>query len=186
MRMTQSAFDATGFFRFDLANGSIKSREGEQLALIPVDLLDGLEPGEQTKRSSMAFGKTHGKRFAEIIAQLEEPPGVEILADHLGGLTAVFGLGRSAVEIRGNAILFRLKSGREMSDGVVTLLTGFLAGFMSEIEPETTFEILHMQTDDDGDLFWAGNPKAINQVKDWLADGVKPMEALWLLSEEGR
>ena len=184
--MTQSAFDATGFIRFDLANGSIISREGEQLALIPVDLLDALEPGEKTKQRSVAFGKTHGKSFAKIIAGLTEPPGVEMLADHLGGLTAVFGLGKSAVEIRGNAILFRLKSGRKMSDGVVTLLTGFLAGFMSEIEPETTFEILHMQVDDDGDLFWAGNPRAIKKVNDWLADGVKPMEALWLLSEEGR
>lgn len=184
--MTQSAFDATGFLRFDLANGSIRSREDEQLALVPVDLLDALEPGEQTRRRSVAFGKTHGKRFAEIIARLTEPPGVEVLAEYIGGLTAVFGLGRSAVEIRGNAILFRLTSGREMSAGVVTLLTGFLAGFMSEIEPETAFDILHMQVDDDGDLFWAGNPKAIDRVKDLLTDGVKPMEALWLLSEEGR
>ena len=184
--MTKSAFDATDFFRFDLANGSIKSREGEQLALVPVDLLDALAPGEQTTRRAAAFGKTHGERFGEIVAGLAEPPGVEVLADYLGGLTAVFGLGRLAVEIRGDAILFRLTSGREMSDGVVTLLTGFLAGFMSEIEPETNFETLHMQANDDGDLFWAGNPKAIDQVKDWLADGVKPMEALWLLSEEGR
>lgn len=175
--MSYPAFDAAGAVQFDLDSGTIRSTTDERLALLPVELLSLLEPGDDLHRAAREWGASHGRRLAALIAAGDDPTSLDLLADHLGGTLTVAGLGRFTVEIRGDALLLRISNRSASSGGRTALLTGFLAGYLSELDP-SGFEVLPLSSDADGELFWAGNPTAMKQVIEWLEQGVAPLEAL--------
>jgi hypothetical protein len=182
--MSQTAFDASGFVRFDLARGRIRSAADEDLALVPLRLLGLLPPGDGLVAAGREWGRIHGERLAR--AGREAP--IETLADALGGALAVAGLGRLALETRGDALLFRVApAGDTLPDESAAgrdLLVGFIAGFLTALEP-AGFEVVELCRDSGSRLFWAGNPAAAGRVRAWIAGGVEPLQALDRLAQGG-
>jgi hypothetical protein len=182
--MNQTAFDASGFVRFDLASGGIRSVADESLALVPRRLLGLLEPGAGLDAAAREWGRAHGERLARTG---REAP-VETLADTLGGVLAVAGLGRVTIETRGDALLLRAVApdGSREAEPAATrdLLAGFVAGFLTAVDP-AGFEVLTLSESGGERLLWAGSPAAVARVRAWMKDGVEPMQALDRLSRGG-
>lgn len=186
--MSYPAFDAAGAVTFDLESGSISSAGDERLALLPVELLALLEPGDALHRAAQSWGAVHGRRLSALIAAGSEPTTLDLLAEHLGGALTVAGLGKLRLEVRGDALLLRVKPPTagppKGSGGRTALLAGFLAGYLNALEP-LGFEVLPLPGTADGELYWAGNPTAMKQVIAWLDDGVSPLGALSRLDRGG-
>ncbi|MFO8073353.1 MAG: hypothetical protein R6V85_15925 [Polyangia bacterium] len=185
--MDQLAFDAGGFVRIDISTGEIRSAAEERLALLPAGVVASLQPGEALSGEARRWGEIHGKRLANKIAEGHERAEIEVLAEHLAGVLAVAGLGRAALEIRGDALLLRLHSpagGSAGTGGRRALVAGFLAGYLSALEP-AGFDAIHLLEKDTEELFWAGAPAAVERVDAWLAQGVDPLAALDRLAEGG-
>jgi hypothetical protein len=186
--MSQTAFDASGFVRFDLASGRIRSAADETLALVPRRLLDLLAPGGTLVAAARDWGRVHGERLAAAARKPGDPAPIEALADALGGVLAVAGLGRVTVETRGDALLFRAVTpgGSPESGAAPTrdLLAGFIAGFLTAIGP-AGFDVLPLSGTADEQLLWAGNPTAVARVRAWVDGGDEPLQALDRLSRGG-
>jgi hypothetical protein len=186
--MNQTAFDASGFVRFDLASGRIRSAADETLALLPRRLLGLLAPGGQLVAAARDWGRIHGERLAPAARDPREPAPIEALAEALGGVLAVAGLGRATVETRGDALLFRVTepSGSLEAESAVNrdLLAGFVGGFLTAIDP-AGFDVLPLSGTAGEHLLWAGSPAAVARVRAWLAEGEEPLRALDRLSRGG-
>jgi hypothetical protein len=143
--MSHPAFDAAGFVTFDLEKGSIRSPGDEPLTLLPVGLVSLLEPSDELEQSARAWGEVHGKRLADALGGSDEPASVNLLADYLGGSLTVTGLGRIGIEIRGDALMFRIaaQDAPAGSAGRLALITGFLGGYLSALGPNE-FAVLHV------------------------------------------
>ena len=186
--MSYPTFDAAGAVKFDLDSGTISSSEDDRLALLPVEMLSMLEPGDDLHQAARRWGESHGRRLAAVIAAGSEPTTLDLLVDHLGGAVTVAGLGKFTLEIRGDALLLRISQrGNEApaaSAGRTALIAGFLAGYLNALDG-IGFEVLPLASDATGELFWAGNPTAMKQVIEWLEQGVAPLDALDRLGQGG-
>jgi len=182
--MSQTAFDASGFLRFDLESGRIRSAMEEDLTLVPRRLLGLLTPGERLVAAGREWGRLHGEGLAR---EKREAP-IEVLADSLGGLLAMAGMGRVSVEIRGDALLLRAAppadSTPETAAASRDLMAGFIAGFLTGIDP-AGFDVLTLSGDSGEQLFWAGGPRAVARVRGWMTEGMEPLAALDRLSRGG-
>ncbi|MDD5309477.1 MAG: hypothetical protein PHU25_19340 [Deltaproteobacteria bacterium] len=182
--MTDSVFDAAGFLTFDLAAGELRSRENERLVVIPAETLDALPVGQALEQTWRRWGRLHGASLAAHLRKVGGRPGIEVLADHLGGSLAALGLGKISVEIRGDALVFRLtenKSGRA-SPASRDLLSCFLGGYLEAIGPDR-FEVLPLDEQGRGALFFAGCTEAVGKVRGWVEQGAGALEAVERLSK---
>jgi hypothetical protein len=184
--MSHPAFDPAGFVRFDLSNGTIRSSAEEPLALIPADVVSMLEPGNDLDMAARNWGATHGKRLADVLAGTDEPSTMDLLAEYLGGSLTTAGLGRLSIEIRGDALLFRIEAGDSatQSAGRRALIAGFIAGYLEAVGP-AAFGVVHLGGDESADMFWAGNPDAARQLQSWLEQGMEPTAAVDRLGRGG-
>jgi len=180
--MHHLAYDAAEFAAFNLETGQISSRENEQLALIPTDVLAALTPNDDLNKATRAWGETHGKRLKEVITY-ENAQELESLANHIGGALAVFGFGKGSVEIRGSALLFKVQT--TSRSAMSPLLPGFLGGFLTALNPEHDFEVIHLESNDTEEILWAGNPSAVSKMKKLLEAHDNPFDALDQLAKEG-
>ena len=192
--MSNPAFDAAGFLHFDLENGTIRSPGDEQLALLPVELISNLAPNDKLPGASRKWGELHGKRLADHLnlKDSKETAGIDVLASYLSGSLAVAGLGQVSLEIRSDALLFCVAKSKDsaLSPCLKTLLCGFFAGYISVLIPAYSFDVIFLAEQNNGSLFFAGNPQATQKVQLWLQDGKNISEALELLAaikqEEGK
>ncbi len=182
--MDQLGFDAQGFVKFDLETGLISSQGQEQLTLVPPPVLAALEPGDKLDSAAKRWGMVHGEKLHASLLKSDTEPGVEVLADHLGGTAAVLGMGRLSVEIRGDALMFRAHSDADQasSKGLNALLGGFLAGYVSALIGQS-LQVLPLGVSDGDQLFFAGNPEAVTKVRDLIEEGIPPLSAIGRLSE---
>ncbi len=182
--MDQPVFDAAAFVAFDLKAGMIFSAAKEPLALVPLDVLETLAPGNQLDEAAHRWGSIHGERLALTVASAGDSVGVDVLAEHVGGTVAALGMGRVSVEIYGDALMFRaqVEGKQDASDGRDALLSGFLAGFVSALTTES-FDVLLIDQAAQSKLFWAGNPDAVRRVRRWIEDGIEPLAAIGRLSK---
>jgi hypothetical protein len=185
--MPGPAFDAADYVQFDLRAGAIRSRDDDALVLVPRELLGG----EALGRSARTFGETRGKRFAAWAASRtgQDPLALDALADSVDGALAVLGFGRTEIEIRGDALLFRIKGAAEgATEATVALLGGFLGGFLSALDPEMRFEAAHLGASAGGPdeiVFLVGNADALRRVARSIADGEAPYAAIEKIHREG-
>jgi len=180
--MAHQSFDAAGAVRFDLENGSIGFGESKDLALFPIELFETLSPTPQMIDSSRDWGAAYGSKLAQIISNRQEDAEVELLSEYVRGVLAILGFGRAKMEIRGNALLFRLlsKDKKEISTFMQDLVAGFLGGYLSALREDQPFEVLPLFHD----VYFAGNRSSVEQVKVLLNQGTEPFAALDLLAKE--
>lgn len=171
--MDKPVFNATSFVDINLATGAITSSADDRLALVPKGILKALKPGDDLARAAFQWGKQHGQQLAK---HASTGLGMEALASFLSGTIAAFGMGRLRIEIRNNALLFRA---RGVGDGDVEatltlgeseLLEGFLAGYLSALG-EQPFCVIHVGEENGDQLFFAGNPTVVGEVRKLPAQG---------------
>jgi len=184
--MSHPAFDAAGLVKFDLGSGTIRSTGEEPLALIPTDVVSMIEPSEDLDKAARRWGALHGGLLAEVLFDAEEPSNVDMLAEYLGGSLTTTGLGRLAIQIRGDALMFSITGGERtaVSPGRRALLAGFLAGYLEALGP-AAFGVVHLSGEGSNDVFWAGNPDAARQIQSWLEQGLDPLSAVDRLAQGG-
>lgn len=181
--MDSQYFDAAGFLSFNLADGEVRGASSEQLALIPYEMLASLEPGDALVNAARGWGEQHGSRLARAIEDGGRPSGVEALAEHLGGTLAVLGMGKCRVEIRGAALLFRMSAtSSATAAGQRSLVSGFIGGYLSAVADQQ-FEVIGLGENRGDDLYWAGNPDAVEQIARQIEGGSEPLEAITALVE---
>jgi hypothetical protein len=189
--MAGPAFDAANYVQFDLQKGAIRSRDDDALVLVPRELLNALAIGDELERSARAIGEARGKRFAAWSAARTavEPMALDALADGVDGALAVLGFGRTAVEIRGDALLFKIRgAGKRAARATAAFLGGFLGGYLSALDPEMRFDAAHLGPDagsPDDLVFFAGSGEAVKRVAQWIGGGTEPYAAIERLHREG-
>lgn len=184
--MEKTVFDAASFVEIDLTQGAISSAAQDRLALVPTQILRALEPGDALDEAALEWGKTHGRLLAEQIDIDTETTSLELLASHLGGTLAAFGMGRMSLEIQGAALMFRTagRDGAPPAKGVCALLEGFLAGYLSALG-ERLFSVVYLGLDGEDGLFWAGNPALSDEVRRLAGQGMAPSRVIGTLMERG-
>ena len=174
--MSKPVFDAESFVEINLSDGTISSREKDRLALISSEILKILPPSDDLRKAAAEWGRCHGAGLDRQLKTDAEEAGIEALAQHLGGTLATLGLGCIKLEIRRDALLFRSSLGTTDSstDGQRTLLTGFLAGYLSALTGRL-FEIVDLGNDGSERLFWALSPEAAPDARAALESGAAPL-----------
>jgi hypothetical protein len=189
--MAGPAFDAANYVQFDLQAGAIRSRDDDALVLIPRELLAALSLGDELDRSARAIGETRGKRFAAWASARsgQEPLPLDALADGVDGALAVLGFGRTEIEIRGDALLFKVKgAAKGASKASAAFLGGFLGGYLSALDPEVRFDAVHLGPSAGGPeeaVFLAGSAESVRRVAQWISGGADPVTAIERLHREG-
>jgi hypothetical protein len=190
--MAGPVFDAAGYVRFDLHAGSVGTRDGDDLVLVPLELLGVPVLGGELASAARSMGEARGVRFAAWAATSSgaEPLGLEALAQNLDGALAVLGFGRTEIDVRGDALLFRVRGRCDVagSEALGPFLCGFFAGFVSAIDPSMPFDVVYIGTEAGGTddaVFFAGNPDAVERMNRWLGEGVDPYDAIQRLHTEG-
>jgi len=189
--MARPAFDAASYVQFDLQAGAIRSRDDDALVLVPRELLAALTLGDELERVARSIGEARGKRFAAWAAARTavEPLALDALADGVDGALAVLGFGRTEIEIRGDALLFKVKGAAKGSSAASTaFLGGFLGGYLSALDPEMRFGAVHLgpkAAGPDDVVFLAGSTEVLKRVARSIAGGVEPYKAVERLHGEG-
>ena len=181
--MAELIFDANGFLQVDLQRGIITSPGNEHLALVPVEVIAALERSEAVDQAIEQWGRIHGDRLAATLGQTGEAAGMETLAEYISGTLAAMGMGMVRIEIRGNALMFRAGYMPEGDTAVCIdlLLTGFISGYLGALA-KRKFEVISIGKSGGEQLFWAGNPQAVDQVRRWIDEGTAPLESVERLS----
>ncbi len=180
--MDKSHFDAAAFVQFNLDNGMISSSVKEQqLTLLPIEILAAFTPGKELEKVANQYGHLNGEQLLENVPQDSAPMGMETLADHLGGTTAVLGMGRLSLEIRGDALLFRVRSDTDpkivSSPGYQVFVCAFWGGYLSALA-KRRFDVALLEDSGDSQRYFAGNPEAVDKVCGWRTEGVEPSAAI--------
>lgn len=190
--MAGPVFDAADYVRFDLPAGAVGSRDGDDLVLVPLELLGVPVHGGELASAARAMGEARGVRFAAWAATSAgaNPLGLEALAEAVDGSLAVLGFGRTEIDVRGDALLFRVRGRCDVGgyEALGAFLCGFFAGFVSALDPSKQFDVIYLGPgggEAEEAVFFAGNPDAVDRVNGWLADGVEPYDAILRLHAEG-
>ncbi len=181
--MSFPAFEATGFVNFKLKTGSIHTKDEEKMALLPIEFLQSIAPTEELDEAARRFGNSQGAKLLSEMQKENSSLGMEILVNHLGGALAVLGLGKTKIELFGDALTFHVQHNdpQRMPPAITAIIQGFIAGFLSSLKTDSQFEVIAI---DDAPLikrFWAGNPIAAKKLRKLLEEGKQPIEALTLL-----
>ena len=189
--MAGPVFDAADYVQFDLQAGAIRSRDDDALVLVPRELLAALTLGDELEKAARAVGEIRGKRFAAWSAarSAKEPLALDALADGVDGALAVLGFGRTEIEIRGDALLFRVKgAAKGASKASTAFLGGFLGGYLSALDPEMRFDAVPLGPaagSPEAVVFLAGSADAVKRVAKSIAGGESPYAAIGKLHGAG-
>jgi hypothetical protein len=190
--MAGLVFDAADHVRFDLGAGVIRTRDGDPLVLVPWGLLGerGLE--REIAKSARNLGWARGKLFAQRAATSfgAQPLEIDALARNIDGELAVLGFGRTEIDLRGDALLFRVRGrdGESVSEELADFLGGFLSGYISAIDSEMPFEVSYLGAAAGARneaVFFAGNKDAAARVTGMLGEGIAPYSAIERLHRDG-
>ena len=184
--MTQYAFDAAGFVTFDLANGTIRSKNMESLTLVPLSLIAKLPLSPVLLEESKSWGFKQGKVLADILGNKSNAE-MDVLVDYLSGELAVMGFGRISIKIYGEALLFEVTATDSvlLTDTIKAVLGNFLKGYMKALMPTLSFEIVPLTNGEQSELFFVGNKSAIKQIQLDIKNGISPMSSIERIMEKG-
>ena len=185
--MDKSSFDAAGSVQFNLENGKISSAVKEkQLTLLPIEILTALKPGGEIEKVANQYGHLHGKHLLDNLPPSDTPMGVEALADHLAGTTAVLGIGRLRLEIQGDALLLCVRSETDpkivSSQGYQSFVCEFWGGYLSALA-KRRFDVLMLDETAGDQRYFVGNPDSVEKVRGWTEKGVEPSVAMEKLAK---
>ena len=181
--MDKPVFDGAAFVSIDLDTGQVSTKEHDRLALVTKEILSLLAPSAELLSAAKGWGETHGKSLNRQVDPGQA--GIESLASHLGGTLAVFGMGRVALELRHDALLFRVSEEEAtFTDGMAMVISGFLSGYI-EVVSGRSFQVLDLGAVGADRIFWAANPGAVDEVKRAIGRGTRPLEAIDALGMGG-
>lgn len=152
--MEEPRFDPGGFFEFDLANGTVKTREGARIVMFSEAVVGPLvsaavRAGDVTAIRSL--GHDIGKH-ARASLQTATDTSIETVLGHAASSVALFGWGRMGFERWGQALIVTLQSMPQLdahSLSVAALLGGLLTALHGEdvacvpISKTGSFAVVH-------------------------------------------
>jgi hypothetical protein len=109
--MTEPSFDPGGFFQFDLAKGSVRSRGGGRVLLVSESVLSPLI-NTAVAHGDLTAVRSLGSQLGSIVASsFETPPNglapAQVIG-HAGAVMSLFGWGRLRLEQWGDALVLHV------------------------------------------------------------------------------
>jgi membrane protein YqaA with SNARE-associated domain len=109
--MTEPSFDPGGFFQFDLAKGSVRSRGGGRVLVVSESVLAPLintavAHGDLTAVRSL--GSQLGSMVASSLGATPNAQSPAQVIGHAGGVMSLFGWGRLRLEQWGDALVLHV------------------------------------------------------------------------------
>ena len=128
------AFDAGGFFEFDLATGSVKDRDGERVVVLTEAVFTPLVQSAVASGDLTALRELGGALGERVKALVSGTRGASPSAvfDAIAGHLAVFGWGRLQVQRWGDALALRLKDAPAHDEHGLAV-SALLGGVMSAL-----------------------------------------------------
>lgn len=110
--MAEAQFDPGGFFKFDLAQGSVRARGGGRVILLSDTVLAPLiatavNNGDLT--AVRALGSQLGQMLADELPGDEQSLLPEVVTGHAAALMALYGWGRLQLERWGDALVLEVE-----------------------------------------------------------------------------
>jgi membrane protein YqaA with SNARE-associated domain len=110
--MTEPSFDPGGFFQFDLAKGSVRSRGGGRVLLVSENVLSPLintavAHGDLTAVRSL--GSQLGSIVAASLGATPSNMSPSQVIGHAGSVMSLFGWGRLRLEMWGEALVLHVE-----------------------------------------------------------------------------
>jgi hypothetical protein len=175
--MDKPVFDSAAFISIDLNTGLISTPGQDKLALVSNDILALVPQSDELSRAANLWGEKHGTALSQRTDV--QSAGIEVLSTHLGGTLAALGMGRIYLEIRHDALVFRIIGGysKEATDAKIAILLGFITGYLTVVSGHP-FAALDLGEKDGDRLVWVGNPDAVKQVRRSMSKGRPPLAAI--------
>jgi hypothetical protein len=111
--MTDPNFDPGGFFQFDLAHGSVRSRGGSRVLVLTEDVLAPLIR-TAVRNGDLTAVRSLGSQLGRVIAASLEMPATKLPAatviGHAAGVMSLYGWGRLRLEQWGDALVLTVES----------------------------------------------------------------------------
>lgn len=181
--MTNLAFDPTGFFEFDLAQGAVRTRAGERVVMVSESVLARLVSAA-VKNQDLTAVRRLGRQLGEIAAQsLPEPSPAGSPESILGlaaGVLGVFGWGRLELDRWGDALLARIDDLPTL-DGDHLAVAALLGGLFSVLAER---EVACVPIGG-GASFIVVEPSIAEQIWKWSRTGRSLAEIVSSLGPEG-
>jgi hypothetical protein len=110
--MTEPSFDPGGFFQFDLAKGSVRSRGGGRVLLVSENVLAPLI-NTAVSQGDLTAVRSLGSQLGAIVASSlgASPGGLEPaqVVGHAGSVMSLFGWGRLRLEQWGDVLVLHVE-----------------------------------------------------------------------------
>jgi len=128
------AFDAGGFFEFDLATGSVKDRGGERVVVLTESVFTPLVQSAVASGDLTALRELGGALGERVKAMVPSTQGASpsTVFDAVAGHLAVFGWGRLEVQRWGDALALRLNDAPAHDEHGLAV-SALLGGVMSAL-----------------------------------------------------
>lgn len=181
--MQTPRFDPGGFYEFNLASGSVRTRDGERVVVVAEDTLGALVALAVGNGDDLGALRSLGERLgAHARTSLGDDPGgatPEAVLGHSASVLALFGFGRVSMERWGDAIVLRVASSPEL-DATGAAAGRLLSGFFSKV---TDRRVGCIPLGDSS--FLLGDPEIADAVSGWAQQGLGVGEIIGRLAPEG-
>jgi hypothetical protein len=135
--MTEPSFDPSGFFQFDLANGSVSAHGGPRVLMLSESVLAPLVR-MAVEQNDLTSVRGLGSELGTLVGRsLGGQPGarsaIEVIG-HAGGILSLFGWGRLRLEQWGDALVLHVEGLPPLDEdnlAVAALLGGMFSGLCS-------------------------------------------------------
>lgn len=175
--MSTPRFDPGGFYEFNLAQGAVRTRDGERVVVVSEATLAALVGGNADAGSPLsALGSKLGGQAKASLGGDASGASPEVVMGHATSVLALFGLGRVSLERWGDAMVLSVSSAPEMGS---ERLADVLSGFFSELGGADVRCIPVAETQ-----FLVADPEISDAVSGWAKQGTSVGEIVSRLGVE--
>ncbi|MDH5491197.1 MAG: hypothetical protein OEY14_04535 [Myxococcales bacterium] len=168
--MADSIFDATGFYRFEMDEGAIRTRQNARVMVLSdtaVATLVSTAVRAGDLRAVRTLGKILGEHASASLGGEVRDQTPEVLLSHAAGTLAVFGWGRLRLEQWGSALVTYVEDVPLLDEGQLAL-AALLGGLFSALSER---DVACVPVD--GERFLIVSPTIAEQVWTWAAEGAE-------------
>ena len=163
-------FDPAGFYEFDLAQGSVRSRDGSRVILLSDHALAPLVAAAVASGDLKAvrrLGRALGQLVESSLSGEAREQGPDQVLSHCATVLALFGWGRLRAERWGRALVIHLDHSPTLDEGQLAV-AALLGGMLSELGGD---EVACVPIGDHGGVFLLLHPGVAEEVWNWSREG---------------
>lgn len=180
--MDASKFDPGGFYEFQLAHGTLKTRDGVRAIAISASIFADFVKA-LVERGDVAALKTWGAELGGqvgfVAGQRIDGLSPEAVMESVSTVLALSGLGRATLERFGDLAVLRLDAALEF-DGATGAYSALFEGLFESLA-DADLACVPMAHDA---RFALVHPSVADDVRTWISEGTTPGEIAARLSAE--